>query len=90
MSLFSRLFGGSGAATQDEPETHNGFRIYPEPVKDGGSYRVAARIEKELGGEMKSHGMLRADTYNSLDAASEASLHKARALIDQQGDAIFD
>ena len=90
MSLFSRLFGGSGAAAQDEPEIHNQFRIYPEPMKDRGGYRIAARIEKELDGEVKCHRMIRADTYSSLDTASEASLLKAKELIDQQGDAIFD
>lgn len=38
---------------------------------------------------MKTHTMIRADTYMSLDAATEASLSKAKQVIDQLGDSIF-
>lgn len=88
MSILSRLFGG-GATPEPEPETYNGFRIYPEPVKEAGGYRVTARIEREIDGETKSHLMIRADTYQSLDAATEATLVKARQVIDQLGMSIF-
>ena len=46
-------------------------------------------IEKELDGQIRTHQMIRADTYQSADAATEASLFKAKQLIDQQGEAIF-
>jgi len=90
MSFFKRLFGGGGearaAAQAVEYET---FSIRPEPVKEPGGYRIAARIEKEIGGETKTHQMIRADTYQSADAALEATIFKAKQLIDQQGEAIF-
>ena len=93
MSLFSRLFGGSSAAapkTQAEPELYKDFRIFVEPVRAAGGFRVAARIEKDIGGEPKTHHMVRADTCDSLDTAVEVTMNKAKMLIDQQGSAIFE
>jgi len=91
MSIFSKLFGGgSGAAKPGpEPEVYKDFRIFAEPMKDGGQYRIAARIEKEIGGETRTHQMVRADTIADPVAAASASLAKAKALIDQQGETIF-
>lgn len=89
MSLLSRLFGGS-SAKEVEPETYNDYRIFVEPMNEGGSYRIGARIEKDIDGETKTHMMIRADSYNALETANEASLSKAQMLIDQQGDRIFD
>ena len=88
MSLLSRLFGGSAAKTPD-PETHKGFLIFPQPARESGGFRIGARIEKEIDGEIQTHMMIRADTYGAEDTAVEASLQKAKLLIDQQGDQIF-
>lgn len=88
MSFLSKLFGGS-AKSEPTPQNHNGFRIYLDPVKDGGQFRIGARIEKDIDGELKTHMMIRADSFASAEAASEASLQKAKALIDQQGEQIF-
>lgn len=91
MSLFSRLFGGSKPqpAPEVKPEEYNGFAIYPAPQKDGGRWRVAARIEKQVDGETKVHQLIRADVLDSEDAAIEASLGKARQVINEQGERIF-
>lgn len=91
MSLFSKLFGG-GATKTPEPkgEDHNGFTIFVDPMRDGPRWRVAARIEKTVDGATKTHQMIRADTMESREAAAEATLGKAKMLIDQQGDAIFE
>lgn len=88
MSLFSKLFGG-GAAPGPEPEIHEGFRIFPEPIKEGGGYRLAARIEKEIGGETRSHQLIRADVIGDRDEAAEAAVRKAKQLIDQMGEGLF-
>lgn len=90
MSFLKKLFGGGGGDLPSAPaETHNGYTIHAEPVKDGGTWRIGARIEKEIDGEVKSHFMMRADTLQSFDDAAKASLDKARMLVDQQGDSIF-
>lgn len=91
MSLFSRLFGASPDQKPDvEPESYKGFRIFAEPVKAAGGFRVGARIEKEIGGEIRSHNLIRADVCESEDTARDVSTRKAKALIDQRGEALFD
>ncbi len=92
MSLLSRLLGGKGGGGSTpgaEAVTHQGFTITPAPQKADGGYRLAAMIEKEVGGEMKSHHLIRADVLPSAEAASEAAIHKAKAVIDQLGDGLF-
>jgi hypothetical protein len=90
MSLLSKLFGGtSDTPNKVQPELHDGFQITPEPMKDGSQYRLAARIEKEVAGEMKSHHLIRADTFPDPDQAAKAALAKAKQLIDQMGDRLF-
>jgi hypothetical protein len=91
MSLLSRLFGGSSAPRPEQgPEIYKDFRILAEPINEAGKFRIAARIEREVGGEAKSHQMIRADTFDSADTAREMSAAKARQMIDEQGDALFD
>ena len=88
MSFLSKLFG-SGAKKEPEPEIHNDFRIFADPVSEPGGYRIAARIEKDIDGEVKIHNLIRADTVSSLDEATQLSINKAKQLIDQQGEQIF-
>ncbi len=94
MPFWSRLFGGGrGSAPAEEPvgasEEHKGFRITPKPIREGGHYRVAARIEKEVAGTLRVHDLVRADTVASPDEARALSLAKARQVIDEQGDGLF-
>ncbi|MFO1210584.1 MAG: HlyU family transcriptional regulator [Amaricoccus sp.] len=90
MSLLSRLLGRSSAsAPAPEPEIYKDFRIFVEPVREGSRYRIAARIEKQAGGEVRSHRLIRADTCDDADMARDMTLQKAKQVIDEQGDAIF-
>ncbi len=89
MPFLSRLFGKSGAKAP-EPILHKDCRIFPQPIKEGSVYRIAARIEKDFGAETKTHHLIRADTSTSLDEATAATISKARQAIDQLGDALFD
>lgn len=90
MSLLSRLFGGGAAKPGRPSETYKDFTITPDPAREGPRWRISARIEKEVGGEMRSHTLIRADTLEDEDAAVEASLGKAKQLIDEQGERLFD
>jgi hypothetical protein len=91
MPFWSRLFGGKPAEepASDASEEHKGFRITPKPIRDGGQYRIAARIEKEVAGVPRIHELIRADTVASLDEARVLSLGKARQVIDEQGEGLF-
>jgi hypothetical protein len=87
-SFLSRLFG-SAAPAAVEPVLHKDCRIYAQPIKDGAVFRIAARIEKDMGGTTKTHNLMRADTSPSLDEATEATIAKAKLAIDQLGDTLF-
>lgn len=89
MSLLSRLFGGGKSEPESEAEEYEGFKITPQPAREGGRYRIGARIEKEVDGAVKSHDLIRADTLDDLQSASEASVRKAKQVIDEQGDRLF-
>ena len=91
MSILSKLFGG-GATPEAAPEvseTYKDFRIFAAPETDSAGYRVGARIEKEVGGEVKVHHLKRADTLRGLDDAQALSVRKAKQMIDEQGEALF-
>ncbi|MEI4231595.1 HlyU family transcriptional regulator [Roseovarius sp. D22-M7] len=92
MSILSRLFGGGGKpqARDEASETYKGCRIVAAPQKAEGGHRVGALIEKEIGGEVKVHNLLRADTVGSLDEAEAFSIRKAKQVIDERGDTLFD
>lgn len=91
MNLLSRLFGkpAPAAAPAAQPILHKDFRIFPAPIKAPGGYRIAARIEKDFPGGMKTHNFHRADTVGALDEAMAISESKAKLAIDQLGDSLF-
>ena len=89
MSLLSRLFGGGGAGPEPASETYEGFKITPKPERVGSRYRIGALIEKDVGGETKTHHLIRADILDDIEGANVASIGKARQMIDEQGDRLF-
>ena len=46
--------------------------------------------EKDVDGETKVHPFVRADVYHDLDATADMVVHKAKRMIDEQGDRIFE
>lgn len=89
MSLLSKLFGSrpkTPAPAEGKPEDYNGFTIIPTPIRDGSRFRLSARIEK---GD-RIHTLIRADMLDDLDGANAASVAKAKRMIDEQGDRLFD
>ena len=87
-ALFSRWFGGSAVAAA-EPVEYNGYLIRPAPYARQGQYQTCGVIEKDVAGEKKEHRFIRAETHPSRDAAIAFSIHKAKQLIDEQGDRLF-
>ncbi len=94
MSFLKNLLGlGSGAqSSQAKPvaeETHAGYLMRAMPVKEGGQFRLCGVVSRDVGGEMKEHRLIRADTFSSPDDAAQAFFRKAKLVIDQQGDKMF-
>jgi hypothetical protein len=91
VGLFSRLFGGQKAQQEVvvEPIEYKGYLIYQEAQSEGGQYRIAGRITKQFGEELKTHRFIRSDVLPSESDANEFMLKKAQMFIDQMGDNIF-
>ena len=93
MSFFKKLFGGgekpSSSAKAVEEGEYEGFQIATTPMDEGGQFRVCAIISKEIGGETKTHKLIRADMCSSAQEASDIAMRKARQMIDERGEGIF-
>lgn len=97
-SFFSKLLSAFGsspsadAATKAETSEAHPYKdcvIYATPLKEGGQYRLAGRIEKKVGEETLAHEFVRADVFTSLDDAVECTIRKAHLIIDQNGPSLF-
>ena len=91
MSFLKRLFGGGGAAAAPafEPIEHEGFAIRPDPISEGGQYRLRAFISKPMDGEERSYELIRADLFPDADQAAEFAVTKAKQVIREQGERLF-
>ena len=59
-------------------------------IRDRGkTYRLAARITQDKDGETREYYLIRADTFQDKGQAAEASVAKARQMIDEQGERLF-
>lgn len=85
MALFSKLFGGGKTPEPAVSETYNGFAITPIPQKESGGWRLSARIEKDG----REHMLIRSDVLQSKEQADDASVAKAKQMIDEQGERLF-
>jgi len=100
MSFLKKLFGGSGSGSSGggndnnsgkaaEALEHEGYMITPAAAKEGGQYRLCGTISREIEGEVKTHKLIRADLFTSLDECNQACIRKAKQVISEQGDGIF-
>ena len=94
MAFWKSLFGTRSAAdaapSAGKPVDYNGFTIRAAPFKEGGRYQTAGVIEKEIAGVRKEHHFIRADSHDSLETATAFTLAKARQIVDQMGERLFD
>ncbi|MCX2721651.1 HlyU family transcriptional regulator [Roseibium salinum] len=92
--MFKSLFGGSGegAKTKSEAMTvaYQEYLIIAEPRPANGQWQVSGRIEKQVGDTTRTHTFIRADTLPDETGAANEMVRKAKMMIDQQGDSIFD
>ena len=91
MSILKRLFGG-GAKSDDAATAteYKGFQITPTPMAEGNSWRLCAQIACEVEGARREREIIRADTFTDRADAVDASVAKARQVIDEQGLTLFD
>jgi len=98
MSFLKSLFGGRSAAEGGgggkeilgDPVDYNGFIIRAAPFKSDEQYQTAGIVAKNVSGVRKEHRFIRADRHNTLNDALEFSLVKAKKLVDELGERMFD
>jgi hypothetical protein len=96
MGIFSRLFGRGGSAGAEsegapgEAVEHKGYRIRPAPFRDGSQFQTAGIIEKDFPDGRKEHRFIRAEKHASRDEAVSFTVTKARQIIDERGDGMFE
>lgn len=91
--ILGRLFRGrdvSGDPDVLTSETYQGFEIRAAPVKETHGWRVSGVILKTIDGEDRTHRFVRADTCGDPESAASVMLRKAKQLIDERGDGLFD
>ncbi len=96
-SIFARLMkrlsgaarAGDTGVERGRPQEYNGFVIQAAPLQDGSQWLTAGVISKKIGDEQKEHRFIRADTHASREDAEAFSITKARLIIDEQGDRLF-
>ena len=92
MSFLKKLFGGSSEPKPPKvaaEETYQGFHIAATPIPEGGQYRLAADVSKQVEGEDRTHRLIRADLFTSEDEAATFAIRKAKQMIDEQGERLF-
>ena len=77
------------AVTPSAMVNYQGYDIHPEPLAQGGQYRINGRITHVIDGTEHSYTLVRADLLPSAEQASELMVCKAKRVIDEQGRQIF-
>lgn len=92
-NLWARLAGGESEHPSEpaaEAIEYKGFRIRPAPYPSKGQYQTAGVIEKDSEAGLKEHRFVRAETHASKADAEAFAIMKAKQIIDEQGERIFD
>lgn len=77
------------AAPAQDPVDYKGFTIIATPHRGEHGWSTEGTISKEVEGETRSQHFIRADTLMSVESAVEHSVSKAKKIIDEQGERLF-
>ena len=92
--LFRSLFGGGAAAETpakaETPAEYKGYLIHPALRRHGASWLIAGSITKAYPDGVREHQFIRADTFTDRADGVLFCIQKAKQIIDEQGDRIFD
>ncbi len=80
-------------ATSRESERalgYQGYTIRPTPSREGSQWFAEGVIAKEFADGVKERHFIRADMHSSKEIADAFAIIKAKQMIDEQGDRLFD
>ena len=96
VSFFSKLFGSKGTSDKpaaivggEETEGYNDLTLVAVPMKEGGQFRLAGRIEMRDGDRVLVRSFIRADLFSSREDTVAAAFRKGRQIVDQHGASLF-
>jgi hypothetical protein len=89
-NLFARGKAADAPAKAEAATEYNGYMIHPAPHRQGSGWLTAGSITKEFPDGVKEHQFIRADTYTDRTDALAFCIQKAKQIIDEQGDRIFN
>ncbi|MFZ2101582.1 MAG: HlyU family transcriptional regulator [Oricola sp.] len=91
--FWKRLFGApdkeSTLPSGEPDEVYKDVAIFVMPVQEGGQWRIAGALRKDVDGVPVERKFVRADLLPDQGSAKAAALGKARLIIDQNGDALW-
>lgn len=93
MSFFKKFFSVTDKEPQaisSAPMDYNGFIITATPFSAGNQYQSCGVISKSIKGRVLQYRFIRADKFSSVDVAMDMIMIKARQIIDEQGENIFN
>ena len=86
-----KLFAAPQAqARAAEPIEYKGFAIIATPRAVSGGWSTEGLIRQNVGDEAREVAFIRADTCMSEPDAVAAAQNKARKIIDERGDTVFN
>jgi hypothetical protein len=92
-SFLRRLTGGDRGETapgvRGPAVEYEGYAIHAAPRREGAQWLTAGLITKEFPDGVKEHHFIRAETHPSQDDASAFAVVKAKQIIDERGDRLF-
>ena len=90
LTSFLGMFSAKdNATTSSEPFSqleYKGYTLTATPVKESAQYRINGLISKDG----REHLFIRADILPSQELCAQETFRKAKLMIDQQGDGLFD
>ena len=94
IGFFRRLFGSPSGGAEEAPAAdaveYKGFRIRPAPFKAEGQFQTAGVIEKDSAEGLQEHHFVRAEKHASRDEAASFAITKAKQIIDERGEKMFE
>ena len=91
IAILKKLFGSAQAQGRAaEPIEYQGFEVIATPRRVSGGWSTEGLIRKQVDGAAREVGFIRADTCMSEQDAVAAAQDKARKIIDERGDTVFD
>lgn len=85
INMFSTSQDKAGDPSAASEKEYKGFLIIASPAREGSQFRINGLIRKDE----REHIFMRADILPTPELCAQETFRKAKLMIDQQGDNLF-